>query len=82
MTTQKTDRTTKLKKIHLVLSGAGVGSLASRGLAQFNGGYSLPVQLACMAAGLGLAYLAVKRFYKPKAVTSQSQQPGQPAANP
>lgn len=81
MNTKKIDRTEKLKKFHLVICGAGVGSVASRGIEQFNDGYSLPVQLACMAVGLGLAYLAVKRFYKPKAVSLQSQQPGQSTAN-
>lgn len=81
MNIQKTDRTEKLKRFHMVLCGAGVGSLASRGIERFNDGYSLPVQLACMAVGLGLAYLAVKRFYKPKAVPLQSQQPGQSTAN-
>ena len=76
MNTQKVDRTEKLKKFHMVLCGAGLGSIASRGIEQLNGGYSLPVQLACIAIGLGLAYLAVKRFYKPKAVSLQPQQPG------
>ena len=73
MTTPKTEREAKLKKVHMVLCGAGVGSLASRGIAQINGGYSLPIQLACMAVGLGLAYWAVKRFYKPKTVPPQAQ---------
>ena len=81
MNTKKTDRTEKLKKFHMVLCGAGVGSIASRGIEQFNDGYSLPVQLACMSVALGLAHLAVKRFYKPKAASLQSQQPGQSTAN-
>ena len=78
MTTPTTDRTEKLKKFHMVLCGAGVGSLASRGIEELNGVYSLPIQLACMAAGLCLAYFAVKRFYKSKATPS----PVQPTANP
>ena len=82
MNTQKTAREAKLKKFHMVLCGAGVGSLASRGIEQLNGGYSLPIQLACMVTGLVLAHLAVKRFYKPKAVQPQSQQSGQSTANP
>ena len=81
MNTKRTDRTEKLKKFHMVLCGAGVGSIASRGIEQFNDGYSLPVQLVCMAVGLGLAYLAVKRFYRPEAISLQSQQPGQSTAN-
>lgn len=82
MNTKKTDRETKLKKFHMVLCGAGVGSMASRGIEQLNGSYSLPIQLACMATGLGLAYLAVKRFYKPKVAPLQPQEPGQSTANP
>lgn len=82
MKTKNTVREEKLKKFHMVLCGAGVGSLASRGIAQFNGGYSLPIQLACMVTGLVLAHFAVKRFYKPKAAPPQSQIAGQSTANP
>jgi hypothetical protein len=65
----------------MVPCDAGVGSIASRGIEQFNDGYSLSVQLVCMAVGLGLAYLTVKRFYRPKAISLQSQQPGESTAN-
>ena len=76
MTTQKTERAEKMKKLHMVLCGAGVGTMASRGIELVTGGYSLPVQLICIVAGLVLAHFAVKKFYKAKAISPADASPG------
>ena len=66
MKIDNSDRSEKLTKFHLVLCGAGAGSIVSRLLEDLNGGYSLPVQLTCMSVGLVAAHLAVKRYYRAK----------------
>jgi len=66
MAVNKELRAHKLKKFHMVLCGAGVGNIASRGLEEYTGGYSLMAQLVCMVVGLALAAWAVRKLYKPK----------------